>query len=175
MVPSYSYSFIIIAKVTFIHHLLMHMHMHMVHQGPLLLAWFNFYPNMVKSLNASQYAWWNYLSIIKLHRCSCQSWGMEKQFHPTFYQACDYWSMLGYIFWLSQIRYMRGTHCSWTHCGPVPPELWWHRSDSTLAQIMTCSYVDFSSTRLRCTHLRRFSQDVLKMSSRLTCLKKKQL
>ena len=38
---------------------------------------------------------WNYLSIPKLQRCNRWSLRMDKQFHPTFYQACNYLSMLG--------------------------------------------------------------------------------
>ena len=38
---------------------------------------------------------WNYLSIPKLQRCNRWSLGMDKYFHHTFYQACDYLSMLG--------------------------------------------------------------------------------
>ena len=38
---------------------------------------------------------WNYLSIPKLQRCNRWSLGMDKLFHPTLYQACNYLSMLG--------------------------------------------------------------------------------
>ena len=38
---------------------------------------------------------WNYLSIPKLQRCNRWSLGMDKLFHRTLYQACDYLSMLG--------------------------------------------------------------------------------
>ena len=38
---------------------------------------------------------WNYLSIPKLQRCNRWSLGMDKQFHPTFYNGCNYLSMLG--------------------------------------------------------------------------------
>ena len=37
---------------------------------------------------------WNYLSIPKLQRCNRWSLGMDKSFHPTLYQACNYLSML---------------------------------------------------------------------------------
>ena len=37
----------------------------------------------------------NYLSISKLQRLHRWSLGMDKCFHPTFFWACDYWSMLG--------------------------------------------------------------------------------
>ena len=38
---------------------------------------------------------WNFLSILKLQRCNHWSLGMEKQFHPWLYIACDYLPMLG--------------------------------------------------------------------------------
>ena len=38
---------------------------------------------------------WNYLSIPKLQRCNRWILGMDKQFHLTLYQACNYLSMLG--------------------------------------------------------------------------------
>ena len=38
---------------------------------------------------------WNNLSIPKLQRFNLWSLGMNKQFHPTVYRACDYFSMLG--------------------------------------------------------------------------------
>ena len=38
---------------------------------------------------------WNYLSIPKLQRCNRWSLGMDKKFHLTLYQACNYLSMLG--------------------------------------------------------------------------------
>ena len=38
---------------------------------------------------------WNYLSIPKLQRLHRWSLGMDKSFHPTHYQACNYLSMLG--------------------------------------------------------------------------------
>ena len=33
---------------------------------------------------------WNYLSISKLQQCSCWSLGNDNQFHPTFYNGCNY-------------------------------------------------------------------------------------
>ena len=39
---------------------------------------------------------WNYLSIPKLQRLHRWSLGMDKQFHPMLYWACDYLSMLGF-------------------------------------------------------------------------------
>ena len=38
---------------------------------------------------------WNYVSIPKLQRCNRWRLGMDKYFHLTFYQTCDYLSMLG--------------------------------------------------------------------------------
>ena len=38
---------------------------------------------------------WNYLSIPKLQRCNRWSLGMDKLVHPTFYNECNYLSMLG--------------------------------------------------------------------------------
>ena len=38
---------------------------------------------------------WNYLSIPKLQRCNRWSLGMDKLFHSTLYNGCDYISMLG--------------------------------------------------------------------------------
>ena len=38
---------------------------------------------------------WNYLSIHKLQRCNRWSLGMDKLFHPTYHNGCNYLSMLG--------------------------------------------------------------------------------
>ena len=38
---------------------------------------------------------WNYLSIPKLQRLHRWSLGMDKLFHPTLHNGCDYISMLG--------------------------------------------------------------------------------
>ena len=38
---------------------------------------------------------WNFLSIPKLQRFHYWSLEINKQFHPTFYSGCNYWSMLG--------------------------------------------------------------------------------
>ena len=38
---------------------------------------------------------WNYLSIPKLQRLHRWSLGMDKYFHPTLYNGCNYLSMLG--------------------------------------------------------------------------------
>ena len=53
------------------------------------------YPSMDKWLHPSQCVGWNVLSIPKIQRLHRWSLGMDKQFHPTFYQAYDYLSMLG--------------------------------------------------------------------------------
>ena len=63
--------------------------------GPLLLTWFNFNPSMDKQLHPLWSVGWNYLSIPKLQRCNRWSLGMDKQFHLTLYQTCNYLSMLG--------------------------------------------------------------------------------
>ena len=39
---------------------------------------------------------WNDLSIPKLQRLRRWSLGMDKPFHPTFYNVCNYLSMLGF-------------------------------------------------------------------------------
>ena len=38
---------------------------------------------------------WNYLYIRKLQWLYCWSLGMDKEFHPTLYNGCNYLSMLG--------------------------------------------------------------------------------
>ena len=38
--------------------------------------------------------WWNYLSIPKFQRLHRWSLGMDKLFHPTHYNGCNYLSML---------------------------------------------------------------------------------
>ena len=42
---------------------------------------------------------WNYLSIAKLQRLHRWSLGMDKWFHPTLYNECNYLSMLGLKQW----------------------------------------------------------------------------
>ena len=39
---------------------------------------------------------WNQSSISKLQRCNRWDLGIDKQFHPTFYSACDILFMLGF-------------------------------------------------------------------------------
>ena len=63
--------------------------------GPLFRTWINFNPNIDKQLHPLQCVWRNYLSIPKLQWCNHWSFGMDKQFHPILYRACDYLSMLG--------------------------------------------------------------------------------
>ena len=47
-------------------------------QGPLLLTWYNFNPNMDKCLYPLYIVGWNYLSIPKLHRYNRWSLEMNK-------------------------------------------------------------------------------------------------
>ena len=63
---------------------------------------------------------WNYLSIPKLRRCNRWSLGMDKQFHPTLYRACDYLSMLG--FKLNHVSKM-GSWKKKNFCNPHPSPL----------------------------------------------------
>ena len=53
---------------------------------------------------------WNYLSIPKLQRYNRWSLWMDKWFHPTLYQACNYLSMLG----LKLNHVSKRGHTSWT-------------------------------------------------------------
>ena len=66
-------------------------------QGRLLLSWFNFDPRMDMGLHLSSNVGLNYLCIPNLDLQRYNHWylGIDKQFHPTFYRACDYLSMLG--------------------------------------------------------------------------------
>ena len=63
---------------------------------------------------------WNYLSIPKLQRLHRWSLRMDKQFHPTLYQACNYLYMLG----LKLNHVSKRGHSQWT--------------GSSLVQIRTC-------------------------------------
>ena len=63
--------------------------------GDSLLTWLNFYPSMDKESYPLLCVGWNHLSIPKLHRLHRWSLGMDKLFHPTLYQACNYLSELG--------------------------------------------------------------------------------
>ena len=60
----------------------------------LFLRWINFHPNMDTQLHPVKSVGWSCLSIPKLQRCHRWRLGMDKQFHPTLYWACDYLSML---------------------------------------------------------------------------------
>ena len=60
-----------------------------------LLTWPNFYLSMDKKSYPLLCVGWNHLSIPKLHRLHRWSLGMDKLFHPTLYQACNYLSELG--------------------------------------------------------------------------------
>ena len=57
-----------------------------INLGPLLLTWIN--------TNSSKWGW-NYSSIPKLQWLHNWSFGMDKQFYPTYYNGCNYLSMLG--------------------------------------------------------------------------------
>ena len=50
---------------------------------------------------------WYYLSILKLQRLHRWSLGMDKKFHPTHYNRCNYLSMLG----LKLIHVSKRGHC----------------------------------------------------------------
>ena len=54
-----------------------------------LLKWINF-----KSSHPLSSVTWNYFSILKLQWCSHWIWWMDKWFHPTYYFACNYLSIL---------------------------------------------------------------------------------
>ena len=53
---------------------------------------------------------WNYWSIPKLQRLHRWSLGMDKWFHPTFYNECNYLSMLG----LKLNHVSKRSHWWWT-------------------------------------------------------------
>ena len=53
---------------------------------------------------------WEYLSIPKLQRSNRWSLGMDKWFHPTLYNGCDYLSMLGLKLIHVSKRGLRKTH-----------------------------------------------------------------
>ena len=55
--------------------------------APLLLTWFNFNPSW-KSVG------WSYLFIPKLQRLHFWSLGLDKKFHSTLSNGCNYLSML---------------------------------------------------------------------------------
>ena len=64
-------------------------------QIPPMRGWrvVNFNPSMDKWLHLLWSVGWNHLSIPKHQQCSHWSLRMDKQFHPTLNQACDYLSM----------------------------------------------------------------------------------
>ena len=64
------------------------------YQWPLLLTWFNFNPRMDKQSHAQWSVRRNNLSIPKLQRCKRWSLGMDNEFHPTLFNACNYLFML---------------------------------------------------------------------------------
>ena len=57
---------------------------------------------------------WNYLSIPKLQRLHRWSLGMDKYFHPTHYNGCDYLSMLGLK--LNHVSKRGHRCCMWVCC-----------------------------------------------------------
>ena len=63
--------------------------------GALSITWLNLNPRM----DLWSYSWygvrWNYSSIPKLRRCNRGRLGMDKWFHPTLYNWCNYLFMLG--------------------------------------------------------------------------------
>ena len=59
---------------------------------------------------------WNYLSIPKLQRLHRWSLGMDKLFHPTLYNECNYLSMLGLK--LNQVS-KTGPRKAWQETGCV--------------------------------------------------------
>ena len=79
---------------------------------------------------------WNYLSIPKLQRLHRWSLGMDKLFHPTHYNGCNYLSMLG----LKLIHVSKRGHWSSIHSMMPSDAKCWHRSGSSLAKVMACSW-----------------------------------
>ena len=63
---------------------------------PLLLIWPNFNPGMDRLSHDRESVEWNCLSITQLQRFHRWSLGIDKSFHPTYYNGCDYLSMLGF-------------------------------------------------------------------------------
>ena len=60
------------------------------YQGPLLLTWVDSNLHMDKQSQAQLSVGWNYLSFPKLQRLHHWSLGMDKYFHPTIYNECNY-------------------------------------------------------------------------------------
>ena len=59
-----------------------------------LLTWFNFNLCMDKLSHAQSSADWNFLFILKLQRLPNWRLGMDKSFHPTLYNKCNYVSVV---------------------------------------------------------------------------------
>ena len=55
--------------------------------------------------------WWNYLSIPKLQRLHRWSLWMDKLFHPTLYNGCNYLSMMEWRY--NKKKYSRIQHCAY--------------------------------------------------------------
>ena len=55
-----------------------------IHQGPLLLAWFNFNPSMDKWLCPLQSVGWNYLSLPNFNGTTVEVWKWISNFIPHF-------------------------------------------------------------------------------------------
>ena len=70
----------------------------LIYSTPFLLNWINFNPSMDKQSHTRQSVGWNYLYIPKPNGCAVEvhhwSLGIDKPFHPTLCQACDYFSIL---------------------------------------------------------------------------------
>ena len=49
-----------------------------IHQGPLLLTWFNFNPDMDKQSHGQQSMGWNHLSITEFERRNRRIFRMDK-------------------------------------------------------------------------------------------------
>ena len=70
---------------------------HTKHLGPLLLAWIDFNPSTEHGyvITSLIKCCMKLLIHPQLQQCNHWSWGMNKLFHLTFYNGCDYLSMLG--------------------------------------------------------------------------------
>ena len=91
-----------------------------VQRNAPLSAWFVACARIVSVQQTKASSGWNYLSIHKL-----QILGMDMQFNPTFYWACDYLSTLGLkccwtqtwsslCLWMSQRRRNACSVCIWS-------------------------------------------------------------
>ena len=62
------------------------------HPGNISLTWINTDPSMDEYSHVQYSAGWNYLFILKLQRCNRWSLCMDKYFHTTLYNGCNYLS-----------------------------------------------------------------------------------